>query len=280
MGDTNDGSSIAAQSALEDPEPKQGFLTRLFGGAENPDTNTTQQEAARVGMRRLNNLRVDDVMIPRANIISVSLDAKMPDLVKIFRESGFSRLPIYEENLDAPLGMIHLKDIALKYGFNGKPKSFRLKPLIRAVLYVSPSMPAGVLLEKMQAERLHMALVVDEYGGVDGLVTIEDLVEELVGEIADEHDEEEHEDWVARDDGSYIVQAHAELPAFEEVLGVDFATDDDDEDIDTIGGLIFMLTGRVPTRGEVVSHPSGYDFEILEADPRRIKKVRVSKSRK
>ncbi len=280
MGDTIEGSSSAALSAQEDPEPKQGFLSRLFGNGESPETNTTQQEAARVGMRRLNNLRIEDVMIPRANIISVALDTPMATLVKDFRNSGFSRLPIYKENLDDPLGMIHLKDVALKYGFNGKPKRFSLKSLIRPVLYVPPSMPAGVLLEKMQAERTHMALVVDEYGGVDGLVTIEDLVEELVGEIADEHDSEEDAEWVEAKDGSYIVQSHAELGAFEEMLGVDFAADDDDEDIDTVGGLIFMLAGRVPSRGEVISHPLGYDFEIMEADPRRIKKLRVSTSRK
>jgi len=204
----------------------------------------------------------------------------MKALVKLFKNSGFSRLPIYKDSLDDPLGMIHLKDVALKYGFNGKPRSFNLKPLIRPVLYVPPSMQAGTLLEKMQAERLHMALVVDEFGGVDGLVTIEDLVEELVGEIADEHDGEEVADWSAKSDGSYVVQARATLEEFEKVLGVDLAPDETDEDIDTIGGLIFMLTGRVPTRGEVISHDSGFDFEVLEADPRRIKKIRVSKARK
>ena len=280
MGDTNDGSSSAAQSAQDEPELKGGFLNRLFGSQENPDTATSQQEAARVGLRRLNNLRVDDVMIPRANVVSANLDMDMAELVKNFRDSGFSRLPIYKDSLDDPMGMVHLKDVALKYGFNGKPKSFNLKSLVRQVLYVPPSMPAGVLLEKMQAERTHMALVVDEYGGVDGLVTIEDLVEELVGEIADEHDTEEEADWAESKNGGYVVQAHAGLQDFETVLGVDFAADDQDEDIDTVGGLIFMLTGRVPARGEVITHPLGYDFEILEADPRRIKKIRVSKARK
>ena len=280
MGDTNDGSSSAAQSAQDEPEPKGGFLNRLFGSQENPDTATSQQEAARVGLRRLNNLRVDDVMIPRANVVSANLDMDMAELVKNFRDSGFSRLPIYKDSLDDPMGMVHLKDVALKYGFNGKPKSFNLKSLVRQVLYVPPSMPAGVLLEKMQAERTHMALVVDEYGGVDGLVTIEDLVEELVGEIADEHDTEEEADWAESKNGGYVVLAHADLRDFETVLGVDFAADDQDEDIDTVGGLIFMLTGRVPARGEVITHPLGYDFEILEADPRRIKKIRVSKARK
>ena len=125
-----------------------------------------------------------------------------------------------------------------------------------------------------------MALVVDEYGGVDGLVTIEDLVEELVGEIADEHDSEEASEWTKKDDGSYIVQARAELEEFEKILGVDLAPDETDEDIDSIGGLIFMMSGRVPARGEVISHPSGYDFEILEADPRKIKKIRVRSRRK
>jgi len=279
MGDTLEGSSSAALSALDEPEPRRGFFARILG-AETPQDEPTQQEAAQIGLRRLNGMRVDDVKIPRADVTSIALDTDMKALVKLFKNSGFSRLPIYKDSLDDPLGMIHLKDVALKYGFNGKPRSFNLKPLIRPVLYVPPSMQAGTLLEKMQAERLHMALVVDEFGGVDGLVTIEDLVEELVGEIADEHDGEEVADWSAKSDGSYVVQARATLEEFEKVLGVDLAPDETDEDIDTIGGLIFMLTGRVPTRGEVISHDSGFDFEVLEADPRRIKKIRVSKARK
>ena len=171
--------------------------------------------------------------------------------------------------------MIHLKDVALKHGFNGKPKSFDVTKLVRPVLFVPPSMPLDVLLQKMQAERTHMALVVDEYGGVDGLATIEDLIEQLVGDIADEHDTDNDVTWMESEPGVYVCQSRASLEEFEKVLGVDLASDTDDEEIDTLGGLVFMMTGRVPVRGEVISHPSGYDFEVLEADPRRIKRLRV-----
>ena len=171
--------------------------------------------------------------------------------------------------------MVHLKDLALKYIFDDKSEAFNFVELVRPVLFVPPSMPLDVLLQKMQTERTHMALVVDEYGGVDGLATIEDLVEQLVGNISDEHDTDDDATWVEVNPGVYICQSRASLEEFEKVLGVDLASDTDDDEIDTLGGLVFMMTGRVPVRGEVISHPSGYDFEVIEADPRKIKKLRV-----
>jgi magnesium and cobalt transporter len=201
---------------------------------------------------------------------------KLDELVKTFRDSGLTRLPTFKDTLDTPTGMIHLKDLALKHGFNGKtPGRFSLRRMVRPVLFVPPSMPIGVLLQKMQSERTHMALVIDEYGGVDGLVTIEDLIEQVLGEITDEHDVEGADLWKEERPGCYLAQARTPLEDFEAEIGQRLSDDEMDEEIDTLGGLVFMLSGRVPARGEVVKHPSGAEFEILDADPRRIKRLRV-----
>lgn len=279
MGDTTDGSSSAAQSAQLGNTEKRGFWGRIFGNTQTSiKTGDAPAALHDYGRLRLNAQRVEDVAIPRADIIGLALENDLPEAVELFKSSGFSRLPVYDETLDDALGMVHLKDVALTYGFNGKRKTIDLQSLVRPVLFVPPSMPLGVLLQKMQAERTHMALVVDEYGGVDGLVTIEDLVEQLVGDIADEHDNEEEAEWRKTPKGDYIAQARADLRDFSAELGVDFALDDEDEEIDTIGGLIFKLSGRVPARGEIIAHESGYQFEILDADPRRIKRVKIRKS--
>jgi magnesium and cobalt transporter len=173
--------------------------------------------------------------------------------------------------------MVHLKDFALTHGFNGDSTPFDLPEMLRPLLFVPPSMPIGVLLTKMQAERRHMALVIDEYGGVDGLVTIEDLIEQVVGEIEDEHDTDEDQSWALEKPGCYIALARTPLEEFEEEIGVSLTAHDtvDEEEIDTLGGLVFMLSGRVPARGEVVVHPDGPEFEVIDADPRRIKRLRV-----
>lgn len=282
MGDTIDGSSSAAQSAPleEKPSDRNGFLTRLFYGNKEAEL-TSDSDTKDIGsshfqnLNNLRNLRVEDVVVPRAGITAVPNDLGVTELVKVFRNSGYSRLPVYSDTLDSPLGLIHLKDLALKYGFNGKSAKFNLKNQLRELLFVPPSMPIGVLLQKMQTERKHMALVIDEYGGVDGLVTIEDLIEQVVGEIADEHDIDEGQPWIEEAPGVFLFQAQTALEEVHEVLKVDLIEDYQDEEIDTLGGLVFMLTGRVPTRGEVIKHPKGFEFEIIDADPRRIKRLRV-----
>ena len=163
------------------------------------------------------------------------------------------------------------------HGFNGKSKSFNLRDLTRELLFVPPSMPLGVLLQKMQSDRIHMALVIDEYGGTDGLVTIEDLIEQVVGEIEDEHDTDEDALWTLEKPGVYMVESKAPLEDFEAEIGMPLTEHDeiDEEEIDTLGGLVFMLAGHVPARGEVIQHPEGPEFEVIEADPRRIKRLRV-----
>ena len=288
MGDTDDGSSDAALRA-QDPDNRRhrGFLGRIFGAFRASDNDEVQQiRHARAangvaaapflpGMVNLRRMRLEDVAVPKAEIISVPANIKKDDLVTIFRDSGLTRLPVYTRTLDTPIGMIHLKDLALKHGFNGKGPRFNLRKMVRPLLFAPPSMPIGVLLQKMQTERTHMALVIDEYGGVDGLVTIEDLIEQVIGEIEDEHDIDEGEPWVKEKPGCYLAQAKTPLDEFEAEVGMPLVGPDDDEEINTLGGLVVVLTGRVPVRGEMVRHPAGLEFEVVDADPRRIKRLRI-----
>ena len=264
----------------------RGFLGRIlgaFGGGDaEPEVSDAGDKGASLpasgvpGMVNLRRMRVDDVAVPKVEIVAAPASATLPELVEMFREHGFSRIPVFRGTLDSPLGMIHLKDLALKYGFGADtPVKFAMRPMLRPLLYVPPSMPIGVLLQQMQKDRIHMALVIDEYGGVDGLVTIEDLIEQVIGEIEDEHDEAEGEPWVAEKPGQWLIQAKAPLEELEQETGLRLAPGEEDEDVDTLGGLIFMLTGRIPLRGEVIPHDSGAEFEIVDADPRRIKRVRL-----
>ena len=287
MGDSTDGSSSAAQGAQpeghSESEETGGFFRRVIG-IFNPgeDTDEDEQDAAErangaPGIGNLRHMAVEDVAILKAEIVSVPSDITKDDLVHVFRDSGMTRLPVYEGTLDTPIGMVHLKDFALKHGFNGNGTAFCLRKMLRPLLFVPPSMPIGVLLQKMQAERRHMALVIDEYGGVDGLLTIEDLIEQVVGEIEDEHDIDEGKYWTEEKPGCYVALAKTPLEEFEAEIGQSLTDVDevDEEEIDTIGGLVFMLLGRVPVRGEVIEHPAGPVIEVMEADPRRIKRVRV-----
>jgi len=288
MGDTTDGSSNAAQRAQDNSSGSKqpGLIARLFGGRANgvepvsahPTPNLDQKpQPPMLGMLNLRRMSVEEVMVPKADIVAVAVDTPKAELVKVFRESGLTRLPVFDGTLDTPLGFVNLKDFALKHGFNGKTTKIDLKKLVRPLLFVPPSMPLGILLQKMQSDRIHMALVIDEYGGTDGLLTIEDLLEQVVGEIEDEHDIEEAKSWIQEEPGCYLAKAKTSLDEFEVEIGMDLKADAeiDDEDVDTLGGLVFKLLGHVPVRGEMVTHPKGPEFEVLEADPRRIKRLRV-----
>ena len=265
--------------------PRQGFFGRVLGwvngdGDEGVGHGAGQAgdlPAPQRGLVNLRRMRVQDVAIPKADIVAVPVTITKEDLAQTFRESGLTRLPVFDGTLDTPVGMAHLKDFALSYGFGGGGGRFNLKKMVRPLVYVPPSMPIGVLLTKMQTQRRHMALVIDEYGGVDGLVTIEDLIEQVLGEIEDEHDTDEDSLWSREKPGCYLVQAKTPLEEFEAELGLALTNHDDidGEEIDTLGGLVFMLAGHVPARGEVVAHPAGFDFEVVDADPRRIKRLRV-----
>ena len=284
MGDIEGSSNAAHRAQDEDKDGNSGLLGRIFGALTptNGDDGETEQTPARAnhathGMINLRRMNIEDVSIPKADIVAVPHTISKNELVSIFRESGLTRLPVYEGTLDTPIGFAHLKDLALTHGFNGSKKAFDLKSMLRPLLFVPPSMPIGVLLTKMQAERRHMALVIDEYGGVDGLVTIEDLIEQVIGEIEDEHDIGEDLPWVREKPGCYMALAKTPLTEFEAEIGQSLTDHDevDEEEIDTLGGLVFMLSGRVPARGEVVVHPEGPEFEVIDADPRRIKRLRV-----
>jgi len=226
-------------------------------------------------------LRVNDVMTPRADIVAVEIGCPFQDLLDRFLEAEHTRMPIYRESLDDPVGQVHVKDVFKMLVVESmRPASDEpvLRRLRREVLYVPGSMRAADLMVKMQASRIHMAMVIDEYGGVDGLVTLEDLIEAVVGEIDDEHDEANVNRVVARGAGLYEAAGRAPLEDLEAALEVSLMTDDlEGEEIDTVGGLVSALAGRVPQRGEVIEHPDGFDFEILDADPRRVKQVRVRK---
>ncbi|QIE44836.1 HlyC/CorC family transporter [Pseudohalocynthiibacter aestuariivivens] len=284
MGDSNEDSSSAAQGAQMEEDDQGGFFRRFIGAFASSDTDDEDEgqsngttAASPRGMLNLRNMVVEDVSIPKADIISVASDITKDELVQVFRDSGLTRLPVYKGTLDTPIGLAHLKDFALKHGFNGNGGRFSLKNMLRPLLYVPPSMPIGVLLQKMQSDRRHMALVIDEYGGVDGLVTIEDLIEQVVGEIEDEHDIGEGALWSEETPGCYLALAKTPLEEFEAEIGQSLTDVEDvkEEEIDTLGGLVFMLVGRVPVRGEVIEHPGGTSFEVIEADPRRIKRLRV-----
>ena len=220
---------------------------------------------------RLRDRTVYDVMVPSADIMAVSEETPVPEIIKAMAEAGHSRFPVYRETLDDMIGVIHIKDLL---GIDRDDSKTKLSELVRRLLFVSPSMRVLELLLEMRVTRLHMAVVVDEFGGTDGLVTIEDLVEEIVGEIADEHDRDIEPELIPLSDGSYVADARVALEVFESATGP-FVDRTEFEDIDTLGGLVFALAGRVPLRGELIVHPVGLEFEILDADPRRIKRMKI-----
>ncbi len=260
---------------------------------------TPEERAMLRAILRLGDLRVEDVMVPRADIDAVDADIPIAELIAEFHDSSHSRMPVYRETLDDPIGMVHIKDV-MKWIFETAAggaaqgnaadgldlsgvdllQSLHSTGAARHVLFVPPSMPARILLERMQASRTQMALVIDEYGGTDGLVSLEDLVEIIVGEIEDEHDDAEEATIVKVGDGLYIADARAALEEAAEIIGPAFDVGDHGEDVDTIGGLVFTATGRVPVRGEILHPVDAFEFEILDADPRRIKRIRIRERRK
>ena len=242
--------------------------------AESPEAAMGQQERTLLrNIFKLRDLTAYDVMVPRVDIVAIRADITLAELVTMMEREAHSRLPVFRESLDDAFGMIHMKDLLR---FWDTRERFKLDEVVRKVLFVAPSMRVLDLLLEMRKTRIHMALVVDEYGGVDGLVTIEDLVEEIVGEIEDEHDVDEGPRLLAQPDGTMIADARLPIAEFERQVGpIMTAEERETADIDTIGGLLTARTGRVPGRGEVVSDGAGYEFEVLEADPRRLKRLRL-----
>ena len=239
--------------------------------SENATPVESQERMLLANVLSLRERTVADVMVPRADIVAIDVSATIGDLVALFAREEHSRIPVYQGNLDNAIGMVHIKDIIVA---QSKGATVRLGSMVRDVLFVAPSMHVLELLLEMRFKRIHMALVVDEFGGVDGLLTIEDLVEEIVGDIDDEYDEDEEPQLVRRPDGALDADARVSLETFEDVVGP-ILTEEERAEIDTLGGLVFDLLGRVPIRGELVKHPSGMEIEILEADPRRVRRLRV-----
>jgi CBS domain containing-hemolysin-like protein len=249
----------------------------------------------------LHDRRIADVMVPRADIIAVRRDISLGELMNLFESAGHSRLVVYNDTLDDPEGIVHIRDLlafmASKAKVDPEANAKRKKPfpagldlksvnlgislseasIMRKLLYVPPSMPAIDLLAQMQATRIHLALVVDEYGGTDGLVSIEDIVEQIVGEIDDEHDSDEPPAVVRQADDSFIADGRASLDDVKAVVGDEFNTGEAGEDVDTLGGYLVTQVGRFPVRGEVISGPGDFEIEVLDADPRRVKRVRIGR---
>ncbi len=234
-----------------------------------------QERALIDNVLRLRGTTADDVMIPRADIVAMRADVTLDQALSLLRLEGHSRLPVYRDELDEVIGMVHIKDV---YAYVGRPEAFQLEAILRKPLMVAPQIPVLDLLLQMRQARMHLALVVDEYGGIDGLVTIEDLVETITGDISDEHDEIAGPMVTERADGALDLDARMPVEDFETRLGAVLTDDEREADIDTVGGLVFTLAGRVPARGEVLSHPSGFEFRVLDADARRIRRLRVRRT--
>ena len=264
------------------PGAKRGLLAfvRRLAGQASPEAQAPAPNGAQELIEHaeaFQTLRVDDVMTPRADVVAVDIATPFEELVAQFTETEHSRLPIYRDTLDDPVGVVHIKDVFKLLADGRRPGNgdLLLHKLRRETLYVPASMRAADLLLRMQSTRIHLALVIDEFGGTDGLVTLEDLIEAVVGDIDDEHDEAQVSGVVARPGDIFEADARAPLEDLEAAMGRDLAPPDLDEEIDTVAGLVTALAGRVPQRGEVIAHPGGFDFEVTDADPRRVKRVRV-----
>jgi hemolysin (HlyC) family protein len=280
-----------SSSSGSGPQTLSGWLKKLLGGRNGDSLRDTvadlldefeesehrlsaTERAMLINLLEFGELRVDDVMVPRADIVAVDVATPLDDVIEVMKREGHSRLPVYRDNLDDVLGMVHLRDL-LPFWSTLTEDQPLLETLCRQILFVPPSMPLIDLLAKMRSARLHMSMVVDEYGGIDGLATIEDLVEPIVGEIWDEHDSSEEPMLIERAGGVIEASARTPVEMLEKRTGLDLLPEDRDEDIDTLGGLVFALLGRIPARGELVSHESGLEFEITDVDARRIKHLRV-----
>ncbi len=250
---------------------KRGQTDQKAAPAQKPSANSN---AMRLRIAEFEDARVDDVMIPRAEIVSVEAETPFDDLIQLFAEVKHSRLPVYRDTLDNPIGFVHIKDVVGEIARGGSKEKGVLTRISRNALIVPPSMKLAALLVKMQATRIHLAIVVDEYGGTDGLVSLEDLVEEIVGEIEDEHDEDTPK-LTQRGKGVWEADARMEIEDFAEETGINLELEDFEDDIDTLGGVAFALAGRVPERGEVLRHPSNLDIEIIDADSRRIRRIKL-----
>ena len=313
--------AVLPQPPAPSQEPAEGWITRalkmLFNwkpSSARADLQTVlesgafetgfspQERVMLTNILALRGRRVDDVMVPRADIIAVQQDIALGELIKVFEGAGHSRLVVYNDTLDDPVGMAHIRDVIgymVRHAQQGAAKAKRKKPfpagldlkaidlsvslaaarIIREILFVPPSMPAIDLLAKMQATRIHLALVIDEYGGTDGIVSMEDVVEQIVGDIEDEHDEDATPAIVRQADGSFLADARAQLEDVVKTVGPEFEIGNVADEVDTLAGYVMTQVGRLPSRGEVVPGPGDFEIEVLDSDPRRLKKVRITRTK-
>ncbi len=275
-------------------------LEDVLEAGASTDTGFSPEESTLLkNILGLRERRVADVMRPRADIIAVRQDIVLGELLKVFENAGHSRLVVFRDALDDAVGMVHIRDLlgfmTRRAAEGAQTNTRRKKPfpagldlkavdlsatladaqLTREMLFVPPSMPAMDLLAKMQTSRIHLALVIDEYGGVDGIVSMEDIVEQIVGDIDDEHDDATTPDIVAQPDGSFLADARASLEDVVALIGGAFDVGEAAQEVDTLGGYLFARVGRIPVRGELVQGPAGFEIEVLDADPRRVKKLRI-----
>jgi CBS domain containing-hemolysin-like protein len=291
---------LRAAVGLKAPASIREELANALASADVAEGFSPEERAMLSKILRLRDVRVDDIMVPRADIEAVSIEIHLDELFVSFQSSGHSRMPVFRDSLDDPVGLVHIKDLMgyvtqaaavaapegaaeaaggqtrrIDLGRVDLGQSLADTGLVRNILFVPPSMPVALLLANMQASRMQLALVIDEYGGTDGLVSLEDAVEMIVGDIEDESDEDTGPMIVPDGNGGYFADARADLDELAAVLGEDLASGASGEDVDTVGGLVFGLIGRIPVRGELVVAPNGYEIQILDADPRRIKRLRI-----
>ena len=284
--------------------PTRADIEVVLEAAVPGETGVSPEERTMLkNILALRGRRIEDVMVPRADIVAVQQDISLGELVKVFEKAAHSRLVVYNDTLDDPVGMVHIRDLiafmTARAAVDPEKNAKRKKPrpagldlgaidlavplsstrIVRAMLFVPPSMPAVDLLAKMQTTRIHLALVVDEYGGTDGLVSMEDIVEQIVGDIADEHDEDERPSVMRQYDGSFIADARASLDDVSAVVGPEFDVGEAAKEVDTLGGYLMAQVGRLPLRGELVAGPQGFEIEVLDSDPRRIKRVRIHRNK-
>jgi len=243
--------------------------------ADGPHPLSAQERVLIGNILKVHDRTAADAMVPRVDIVALDVETSFHEVVKLMVEQGHSRVPVYRETLDNVIGFVHAKDLL---GPAAERRETKLSLILRKVLFVAPSVPILDLLVQMRQARTHIAMVADEFGGIDGLVTIEDLIEEIVGEIEDEHDVADEPRLAERADGTLIADARTPIEVLEEHQGVRLRPSGEQEEVDTLGGLVSSLAGRVPTRGEIIAHPSGIEFEVLDADPRKIKRLRVRRS--
>ena len=258
---------------------KQSIETVLDSDLKDTEGISKHERLMLLNILKIDGIRSSDIMIPRADIGAVELNDSFEKVLEVFIKEAHSRVPIYEKNLDNIIGMIHIKDL-VNYQNQKKTETNFLQNLKREILEIPPSMPVLDLLLKMQLTRLHMGIVIDEYGCTDGLVTIEDVIEEITGEIEDEHDEKNLPMLIKSSLNTFEASARIEIDELQKVTNIEFLNSYDNDDVDTLGGLIFSITGRVPQRGEIIKHSSGTTFEIKDADPMKIKSVKVTTPKK